>query len=528
MSKTCTRILAVLTVSVFALLTFPVADAFASSEITSAQANAGWTLGAIVGSASWGVCQHGGIEKAPGTGTSTSGCRLQPFVTVGTSACSAEERRWPHSKGNLTLAWSGHEYSGSGSESFDVSEVPLSGEPDQLACLTLLETYEERPYCQLHPEPGIACPMWIALRQNATLLDEASLTQASAAADTAEEPPTIDGESVSGIGTESATLEAQINPNSTKRGAYYQFQIAKDPGEFAGEFTCPTEGFPANTSLCLGVTAQEGALPIHATSAGTSDQAVSLDLESAGTTLEPGTTYYYRVIAAGIVPTEDTTQWKEPTVLGPSEEFTTHTTAPTLPSIVSESASNITMTDATLEAEIEPGSSNVGAYYQFQLAPFPAEFADEISCPPPPVPGLPACVGPQSATALPIGHISNLESPAHVSLDLADAGVTLSPGKTYYFRVVAANAVLAEDSVEWEHPVAGGQESSFTTPSSAVSDGGATPAPDPGIPTSSSDSQSTAPATISSASSPLHHRRRHRHHRRQKLARQSHRAVRAN
>src|SRR5215475_10355664 len=121
MSKTCTRILAVLTVSVFALLAFPVADAFASSEITSAQANADWTLGAIAGSASWGVCQHG-ESVAPGMGTSTSGCRLQPFVTVGTSACSAEERGWPHSKGNLTLAWSGHEYSGSGSESFDVSE----------------------------------------------------------------------------------------------------------------------------------------------------------------------------------------------------------------------------------------------------------------------------------------------------------------------------------------------------------------------------------------------------------------------
>ena len=50
---------------------------------------------------------------------------------------------------------------------------------------------------------------------------------------------------------------------------------------------------------------------------------MSLDLESVGTGLEPGTTYYYRVIAARIVPTEDTTQWEEPTVFGVDQTFTT-------------------------------------------------------------------------------------------------------------------------------------------------------------------------------------------------------------
>jgi hypothetical protein len=516
MRKTRTRTLAVLTVSVLALLAFPVADAVASSEIASAQANADWTFGAISGSASWGVCQHGG-SGAPGMGTSTSGCSLQPFVTVGTSACSAEERRWPHSNDDLTLAWSGHEYSGPGSESFDVSEVPLSGEPGQLACLTLLETYEERPYCQLHPEPGMACPMWIALRQNATLLDEASLTQASAAA-AAEEPPTIDGESASGLGTESATLEAQINPHSTERGAYYQFQIAKDPSEFAAEFTCPTEGFPANSSLCLGVTAQEGALPISAIPAGTSDQAVSLDLESAGVTLEPDTAYYYRVIAAGIVPTEDTTQWEEPTVLGASQTFSTQSGSPV---IESESVSHLSSTGAMLEAEIDPQGASAGAFYQFQLLPDPGEAPTELACPSSPPSGYSVCVGPQDSTALPLGWIPG-NAPAKVSLDLASAGVSLEPGRTYYFRVLAADRVFSEDAAEWESPAVVGNSESFTTPSSA-SDGETAPAP-PAPSSASSESSST---TTEATSSTLHRRRHHRHHRRHRLARQSRRAVRA-
>src|SRR5256885_1531531 len=106
--------------------------------------------------------------------------------------------------------------------------------------------------------------------------------------------------------------------------------------------------------------------------------------------------------------------------------------ASTPPSITGEGASSITATDATLEAEIVPGSSS--AYYQFQLSEDPSEFADEIFCPPLSETVV-FCNGPSSETALPIGYVSANESPADVALDLADAGVTLKPGKTYYFRV---------------------------------------------------------------------------------------------
>lgn len=141
-------------------------------------------------------------------------------------------------------------------------------------------------------------------------------------------PPAIISESATNVTQHNATLGAQINPGDAPAGAYYQFQLAKNPADFASEFTCPTEGFPAGSSLCLGITPQQGALPIRSIPAGTADQPVSLDLEGVGATLEPGTTYYYRVIAARIVPTEDTTQWEEPTVFGADQTFTTSTSTP--------------------------------------------------------------------------------------------------------------------------------------------------------------------------------------------------------
>jgi hypothetical protein len=143
-------------------------------------------------------------------------------------------------------------------------------------------------------------------------------------------PPSIEGESVSHVTPTDATLEAKIDPDSLERGAYYQFQLAAGPGEFLPAFACPSEGFPANTSFCGGsLASQPGALPIGSIAAGTLGETVSLDLSaprswwSGTTTLKPGTTYHYRVIAARAVPTEDTIQWEEPVIDGADQTFTT-------------------------------------------------------------------------------------------------------------------------------------------------------------------------------------------------------------
>jgi hypothetical protein len=152
-----------------------------------------------------------------------------------------------------------------------------------------------------------------------------TFTTTSAGEPPAAVPPSIDDESVSSITQTDATLEAQINPESTERGAVYQFQVVANSNEYLQEFACPTEGFPAGSSLCLTLGAQEGALPISWTDAATQDQSVGLDLASAGMTLEPGMTYHYRVITARSVLAVDTINWEDPIVYGPNKTFTTQT-----------------------------------------------------------------------------------------------------------------------------------------------------------------------------------------------------------
>jgi hypothetical protein len=146
--------------------------------------------------------------------------------------------------------------------------------------------------------------------------------------------------------------------------------------------------------------------------------------------------------------------------------------ATTPPSIESESASNITPTDATLEAEINLHEAPAGIYYQFQLVGDPSEYASEILCPPTLQPGYSGCIGPQGSPALPIGFLpgNTLEPSAtsHASLDLASAGVTLQPGTTYHYRVLAARAVQTEDTIEWESPTVDGADQTFTTPSAGT------------------------------------------------------------
>jgi hypothetical protein len=179
------------------------------------------------------------------------------------------------------------------------------------------------------------------------------------------------------------------------------------------------------------------------------------------------------------------------------------------PSVTSETASAITTNDATLEAVVDPGDGAAGAYYQFQFSEFPTEFPDELACPPPPDSGpFMPCVGPQSQGALPIGRITADEESAEVSLDLATAGITLEPGKSYYFRVVAAAAIASEDTVEWEKPAVGGPATSFTTASRP---------PDPVDPPANSGAPPAAvvlPSPQTLLPSPKTHRRHHLHHHR--------------
>jgi hypothetical protein len=103
------------------------------------------------------------------------------------------------------------------------------------------------------------------------------------------------------------------------------------------------------------------------------------------------------------------------------------------PTIESESVSHVTATDATLEAEINPGSGEDG----FALATTYEFFLESPWCG---THGPGFCEGTGGALVYK-GTLPGGSKPQMVSVDLASVGHVLTPGTAYGYRVVAANEV---------------------------------------------------------------------------------------
>jgi len=143
-------------------------------------------------------------------------------------------------------------------------------------------------------------------------------------------------------------------------------------------------------------------------------------------TLKPGTTYHYRVLAAKRVQSEDTLNWEGPPAVGPDQTFTTLTPG-TPPAIEGETASNITSTDATLEAKIRP--EGLATTYEFYLeAPSCANDKRVEAC--------------EAGGGVPIakGSVPADSAGQTVSVDVAAAGHILTPDTIEGYRVVASNS----------------------------------------------------------------------------------------
>jgi hypothetical protein len=256
--------------------------------------------------------------------------------------------------------------------------------------------------------------------------------------------PSIESESVSHITSTDATLEAQINPEG--HSVRYQLQVVSNPDEYRSEIVCPPH--PGPPFVCIGEQVAE-ALPIGSIPGNTLqpgvDYSASLDLASAGMTLQPGTTYQYRVIAARSVQTEDTIAWEGPPVYGPDQTFTTPP-AGKAPVIESVSISHLTSSDARLEAKIN--TEGLETTYNFYLQEAPLCFK-----------AIPPCERPQyEPVSLPSGKLLGSFVGQNVSTNLNSAGVSLSPGEHYEYWVTATS-------------VAGtitGPAQEFTTPEDAV------------------------------------------------------------
>ncbi len=256
----------------------------------------------------------------------------------------------------------------------------------------------------------------------------AGLLFASAPASaTAPVAPTIQNLFATEITDETATLEAQINPENSE--TEYEVVLA-DP--------CP-----APMECIRDVSLKSGKI--------TAKSAVEyVRIELVGNehlNIEPNTTYEYWVIAKNADAQK-------------TEAHETFTTLKT-PSIDSESATDVTEHDAILEAKINTRGQDI--YYQFQIVKNPSEFSPEMACPAEHSAEL--CLGsPLTTGALPIGFLLAGSADGSVGIDLErERGVTLQPKTSYHYRVIAVRAPISEDTITWKGPPAYGADQTFTT-----------------------------------------------------------------
>jgi len=156
------------------------------------------------------------------------------------------------------------------------------------------------------------------------------------------------------------------------------------------------------------------------------------------------------------------------------------------PVVEGESASEVSSSDATLEAVVNPGNLEAGAYYQFQIVANPSEYWPEVTCPEqnPEAPEV-QCLGPYGTVGgappeaeiqrrpgdLPTVRLDGGAEGVQVALRLSSIGRALQPGATYHYRVLAVEAASSVDSIVWEPPPTYGADQTFTTPVPFVAEG---------------------------------------------------------
>jgi phosphodiesterase/alkaline phosphatase D-like protein len=187
--------------------------------------------------------------------------------------------------------------------------------------------------------------------------------------------PLVESEASSGVTPFAATLEAQINPEN-QATTNCKFEYGK------------TTAY--GSSAACGPAVVEGS---------------ATQLESAGVSgLKAATTYHFRVVVKNATGTTG----------GLDREFATPALA--APSVLSESASGVSSTDAMLGASVNPNFQETT--YGFEYAPNEA------------LSGATTLPG-----AMPLPAVSEA-----LSVAPTDIGGGLVPGSTYFYRVVATNA----------------------------------------------------------------------------------------
>ena len=169
------------------------------------------------------------------------------------------------------------------------------------------------------------------------------------------------------INASNATLNATVNPGGAATAVYFQYGLTSSYGNVS-----TTSNLPAGL-----------------TTVGTSNLLSGLT---------PGTLYHFRVVATNSAGTN-------------AGADLTFTTAPILPQVTTLAATNISVSNATLNATVNPGGAATAVYFQY---------------------GLTSSYG-------------NVTTTSNLTAGLTEVGASkllsgLTPGTLYHFRVIATNS----------------------------------------------------------------------------------------
>jgi IPT/TIG domain len=191
-------------------------------------------------------------------------------------------------------------------------------------------------------ESGNKSALWRALALTLAV-GVVSVFSCSGSALAASEP-SIDSVSVTGITEHDATLQAQINPNGLE--TTYELYLSSP----ACQANWPEIG------PCMAI--QGFSVPGGSITAGSGDQTVSLDLNSAGVKLQAGTWYEYSVSAknsAGSVPAGRASE----------QDFKTLQGTAAAPSEVQAEPAEVIAGGAELKGELNPGGLPTTYYFEY-------------------------------------------------------------------------------------------------------------------------------------------------------------------
>jgi DNA-binding beta-propeller fold protein YncE len=207
--------------------------------------------------------------------------------------------------------------------------------------------------------------------------NEFGTTRGEDAQFTTSGPPQITNEATTGVGHETATIKARVNPDQL--ATVYHFEYGESP-------------------------AYGTEVPLGGASIGSGSEPVAVSASLSG--LKLGVTYHFRVVATNSA--GSTAQ--------PDQTFTT--IPPAL--VDSTSASEVSSTGAKLLTEVNPLGHDTTVYFQYGTSSCKANPAGCTNIPAPPGTDIGSGEADQSATA---------------------RAQELKPGTTYFYRVLATNSL---------------------------------------------------------------------------------------